>query len=62
MLVVEGLEVGGYGGGVGLGEAGEGEGAGYELAGGRVGGWWGLVWVKGPTVIFWGAELVAMKG
>lgn len=62
MLVVEGLEVGGYGGGVSLGEAREGEGARYELAGGRVGGWWGLVRVKGPAVVFWGAELVARKG
>ena len=62
VLVVEGLEVGGYGGGVGLGEAREGEGARYELAGDGVGGWWGLVRVKGPAVVFWGTELVAGKG
>lgn len=62
VLVVEGLEVGGYGGGVGLGEAREGERARNELAGGRVGGWWGLVRVKGPAVVFWRAELVARKG
>lgn len=62
VLVVERLEVRGDGGGVGLGEAGKGEWAGDELAGGGVGGWWRLVRVKGAAVVFWGAELVARRG
>lgn len=42
-----------------MGEAGEGEGAGDEFAGGRVGGWRRLMGVEGTAVVFWRAELVA---
>lgn len=59
--VVEGKEVGGEGGAVGLFEAGDGERAGDKQAGGGIGGAGGLVRVKGPAVVFWGAEFVAMR-
>jgi hypothetical protein len=45
---------------VGLLEAGEGEGAWDEEAGGGGGGWGGLMGVEGAAVVFWGAEAVAV--
>ena len=59
--VGEGHEVGADGGGVGLVVAREGEGAGDEDAGGGVpgGGW--LVRVERAAVVFWGAEMIAVR-
>lgn len=57
--VVEGEEVGREGGVVGLFEAGEGEGAGDEEAGGGIGGAGGLMGVERAAVVFWGAEFIA---
>lgn len=59
--VVEGEEVGGEGGVVGLFEAGDGEGARDKEAGGGIGGAGGLVGVEGAAVVFWGAEFVAVR-
>lgn len=60
--VGEGEQVWGDGGVVGLGEAWEAEGAGFEEAGGRGGRRRGLVRVEGAAVEFWGAELVSGDG
>ena len=59
MFVIKGLQVGGDCRVVGLGEAGQGEGAWDELARGRVRGRWRLMWVEGTAVVFGGAELLA---
>lgn len=53
MRVEEGEEVGGEGGVVGLFEAGEGEGAWDEGAGGGVGGGRGLMGMKWAAIVSW---------
>jgi len=62
VLVEEGEEVGREGGGVGLGEAREGEGAGDEEAGGGGGGRRWLMGVERAAVEAWGAELISRGG
>lgn len=59
VLVEEGEEVGCEGGGVGLGEAREGKGAGDEEAGGGRGGRGWLMGVERATVEARGAELIS---
>ena len=61
VLVAECHEVWGDDVVVGGCEAGSGEGAGNELAGGRIGGWRRPMWVKSAPVVFGWAELVSAR-